>query len=269
MNAAFWSIARRPRWIAALFLAFGIAAAFAALGQWQLERSFQNAGVQGANSEQAVPLDTIAQPSSSATDLQLGQRVTTSGVLVSGDFVVLSDRDNDNGGPRGSWLVGHLRTPDGASLPVALGWAPDSAAARAAQPAALAELETRAATGEALVGRYLPSESPIQSNIETGDDSALAVADLVNRWADAQPIYGGYLVLDQPVGDLEAIHSPVPDREVSLNLLNVFYAAEWVIFALLAFYLWYRLVKDEVEKEEELAADSGVTAAEPAAEARP
>ena len=40
-----------------------------------------------------------------------------------------------------------------------------------------------------------------------------------------------------------------PNREVSLNLLNVFYAAEWVIFAGFAVFLWWRLVRDEWEKE--------------------
>ncbi len=36
-----WSqVARRPKWIFGLFLALAIAAVFALLGQWQLERSF-------------------------------------------------------------------------------------------------------------------------------------------------------------------------------------------------------------------------------------
>ena len=38
-----------------------------------------------------------------------------------------------------------------------------------------------------------------------------------------------------------------------MNLLNLFYALEWLIFAGFAFYLWYRLVMDEVEKEVEAA----------------
>ena len=36
-----WSVARRPRWIAALILALGVAAGFAALGQWQVGRAVQ------------------------------------------------------------------------------------------------------------------------------------------------------------------------------------------------------------------------------------
>ncbi len=38
---------------------------------------------------------------------------------------------------------------------------------------------------------------------------------------------------------------------MTLNLLNVFYAVEWVLFAGFAIYLWYRLVRDAVERAEE------------------
>ena len=36
---------------------------------------------------------------------------------------------------------------------------------------------------------------------------------------------------------------------MSLNLLNVFYAVEWELFAGFAIFLWYRLVKDTWEEE--------------------
>jgi hypothetical protein len=36
---------------------------------------------------------------------------------------------------------------------------------------------------------------------------------------------------------------------VSFNLLNIFYAIEWVLFAGFAVFLWYRLVKDAWEAE--------------------
>jgi hypothetical protein len=36
-----------------------------------------------------------------------------------------------------------------------------------------------------------------------------------------------------------------------VNWLNIFYAAEWAIFAGFAFYLWYRLAKDAWEREVE------------------
>ena len=50
-------------------------------------------------------------------------------------------------------------------------------------------------------------------------------------------------------GAPETIDAPPPNNEVSLNLLNIFYAIEWVIFAGFAIFLWYRLVKDAWEEE--------------------
>jgi hypothetical protein len=43
---------------------------------------------------------------------------------------------------------------------------------------------------------------------------------------------------------------------VALNWLNVFYAVEWVVFAGFAIFLWYRLVRDAVEREREAAEEA-------------
>jgi surfeit locus 1 family protein len=237
----FWSTARTPRWIAALVLALGVAASFAALGQWQLDRSVENVQVVEIDTETAVPLESIAKPAGGVTDAQQGRVVSVTGTLVPGDFVVLSGRDSGSG-DQGSWLVGHLVSENGFSLAVALGWSADAA------PTASGFERTE------WTGRYLPPEQPQSSDFEAGERSALSVADLVNLWADPGPVYGGYLVLAEPLPGLEPIRADAPERAVTLNWLNVFYAIEWVLFAGFAIYLWYRLVRDAVERAEELAA---------------
>ena len=40
-----------------------------------------------------------------------------------------------------------------------------------------------------------------------------------------------------------------PDEQSQVNWLNIFYAAEWAVFAGFAFYLWYRLARDAWERE--------------------
>jgi hypothetical protein len=165
--------------------------------------------------------------------------VTVEGELVASDFTVLTGRNNgDVAG--GAWLVAHLVTADGATLAVALGWAPDAAMAATAEGAS---------PPSRFEGRYLPSEAPTESDFEAGERSALSVAELINIWPYAIPAYGGYLVLDQDWPGLEPIYSPAPSREIGVNLLNIFYALEWAIFAGFAIYLWYRLVRDVVEQE--------------------
>ncbi len=234
----------RPRWIAALVLALAVAAAFAALGQWQLERSFANTEAIERASETVVPLDTVAEPQQPTTEAAGGQLVSVTGSLVPGDSLVLSERIND--GETGYWLVGHFVT-EGVGLAVAAGWAQTEAEASAAVSA----LEELAEAPVTITGRFLPSEAPQTGNFEAGELSAMSLAAFVNLWEpDEEGVYGGYIVAEQPVGGLEAIYSPPPSTEVEINWLNVFYAAEWVIFAGFAVFLWYRLVKDAWEKEE-------------------
>jgi cytochrome oxidase assembly protein ShyY1 len=237
MASRFWVLARTPRWIAALLLALAIAAGFAALGQWQLGRSIDNATVSEIDTETAVALTTIAKPDSAMTDAELGRTVAVRGDLVDGDFVVLTGRNN-GGSATGTWLVGHLITDEGISLAVALGWSTDAILPPEAVDAGRSEW----------VGRYLPSEGPQFSDFEHGERTALSVPELVNLWDDAGPVYAGYLVLADPAPDLEPIIAHAPVSEVALNLLNVFYAIEWVLFAGFAIYLWYRLVRDAVER---------------------
>lgn len=239
---SFWSVARRPKWIAALILALGIAAGFAALGQWQLSRSIEG-GEPAFDTERVVPLDSVAEPQQPVR--QEGYRLVSAEVsFVPGDYVVLADRIDVAGS--GYWVVGHGVVPGGASLAVALGWTPD----RDAAASVISDLESNAP--ERVQGRYLPSEAPTESDFEAGERSALAVSELINLWAEPpQGVYGGYLIADQPPAGLERIDAPAPSTEVSLNLLNVFYAAEWVIFAGFAVFLWYRLVRDQVELEAE------------------
>jgi len=237
-----WRVAVRPQWIAALILALAVAAAFAALGQWQLERSIASGAVTQQVTETVVPLDSATQPQAPVSEAAAGQLVTVSGSFVPGEFLVFSERLNE--GELGYWVVGHF-VADGAGLAVALGWTADEADA-----SAVAE---RMDAGEevTITGRYLPSEPPQQTDFRSGELSAVSAPALVNLWptVDEEGVYGGFLVASGAVDGLQEIHSPPPIDEVQINWLNVFYAAEWVIFAGFAVFLWYRLVKDAWEKE--------------------
>ncbi|MEO6533519.1 MAG: SURF1 family cytochrome oxidase biogenesis protein [Pseudolysinimonas sp.] len=242
-SRGFWAVARRPRWIGALLLALAIAAGFSALGQWQLARSVASAPVNHADTETPLALSSLARPGKAVTSTQLGRMVTVTGTLADDDFVVLSKRIN--AGATGFWLVGHVTTAGGAELAVAIGWAPTRAQAEAAEASATIE--------SPLVGRYLPSEPPDQPDVDKGVQSAASIPAFINQWSHfGGSVYGGYVVASTPTAGLTTIDSPAPSQEVSLNWLNVFYAAEWAIFAGFAIYLWYRLVKDVVEANRRL-----------------
>lgn len=230
-------IALRPRWIAALVLALAVAAGFALLSQWQLSRSVATGTVVERPTETVLPLAEVAQPQEPIRTEADGQLVTVTGEFVTGDNLVLSDRIN--GGQPGYWVVAHFTTDGGAGLAVALGWTPDQEEA--------ASVSSSFDAGEATVtGRFVVDEAPQTTDFQHGAHSTLSAADLVNLWPDADPggIYNGYVVASHPADGLTKIDSPRPATTVELNWLNIFYAAEWVIFAGFAVFLWWRLVRD-------------------------
>jgi surfeit locus 1 family protein len=270
-----WTVARRPKWLAALVLCLAIAASFAALGQWQVERAVETATPVGpVGTEEPRPLADVDEPQTSVQGDEAGYLVAVAGAFDADDWLPFADRfrvgDARGGGSeRGDWVVGRLQDEAGASVIVALGWAEDDEAADRAI-AAIAESGDADAAVE-LTGRYLPGESPEQSDFEAGARTAISAGELVNLWDDAQPIYNGYLVLDDAsltaldVPGLQAIEAPAPLEQSSLNLLNVFYAVEWAVFAGFALYIWYRLVRDEQEKETEALREMASGAAPPPA----
>ncbi|SDR77924.1 Cytochrome oxidase assembly protein ShyY1 [Agromyces flavus] len=249
----------RPRWVLALLAALGVAAAFAILAQWQVGRAVEEATVVERPTEQVRPLAEVARPDGPTDQSATGQRVSVRGTIVPGDTVLVQGRLND--GVAGWWVVAHLEVTDAApgGLPVALGWAADEQTARDALADFEAGLPVDAdmAVQVEVVGRFLPSEAPVVP-AEDDDPNAMttvAVAHLINVWADYddRPVYFGYVTAAEPVAGLEAISSPPPEQEAQLNWLNVFYAIEWVVFAGFAVFLWYRLVKDAVQREREEA----------------
>ncbi|HTM84550.1 MAG TPA: SURF1 family cytochrome oxidase biogenesis protein, partial [Mycobacterium sp.] len=238
-----WSVARRPRWIAMLVLALAVAAGFAALSQWQLARSVATGTVVVRTTETPVPLASIAQPQHPVTTASDGQLVAVSGTWAPKDYLLVSDRLNH--GASGYWVVGHLSTNDAVGVAVALGWT-DS---RERAESVLAGLSAGTTSAE-VTGRYLASEGPQDSKFEQGQLSTLSEGAMVNLWhtVDAKGVYGGYIVAQDAAAGLDTIDSPPPSSEVELNWLNLFYAAEWVVFAGFAIFLWYRLVRDAWER---------------------
>lgn len=235
-----------------LVLALAVAAAFAALSQWQLARSVATGTVVVRTTETPVALDSIAQPQHPVTTAADGQLITVAGTWAPHDYLLVSDRLNK--GISGYWVVGHLVTGDSVGVAVALGWTDSKDRAESVLAALQADGDI---TGAEVTGRYLASEGPQGSNFEQGELSTVSEGAMVNLWqtVDAEGVYGGYIVAHDAADGLEPIDSPPPSTEVELNWLNLFYAAEWVVFAGFAIFLWYRLVKDAWEREQEEAAE--------------
>lgn len=255
-----------PKWIGAFLLALLVAGGFAWLGQWQLGHAITLTAEDAIDGEQARPLTSVTQPGDSVTDESAGTVLSASGSFVEGDYDIVEQRRN--GGQEGTWLVGHFEIAgsQGGHLAVAIGWAKDTAAAAQA----LAKFEA-AAVGQTfdIEGRYMPGDAPVVPRADEDPNRILSMssAQLVNLW---QPFdgraYAGFLVMHPGPVDkansltadalsaagLDVIDSVPPLPVQTVNWLNVFYAAEWVVFAGFAIFFWYRLARDDWEKIHEL-----------------
>lgn len=239
MNKApsFFAVARQPKWIGALLLSLAVAAIFAALGQWQLDRAFtkDNEAPSSINIETAnVQLDTK-------------------------NVYIVSNRLN--GAERGYWLITNSFETSGKNLTIALGWSADLAEVnqerKALMESGLEKFETR------LDGVFIPSEAPLPQK-NTNVFESLSLAQLVNVYSPNKPIEIEPHVLALNGYSQASAWPPLKPINVAyaegqkINWLSAFYFAEWLLFAGFAVFLWWRLVKDEQIRQTAEAASKKV-----------
>lgn len=244
----------RPRWLGMLLLCLVVAGIFAWLGQWQLARAVDTDPPAPGLTEQVQPLTDVVTPGAYLAESAGGQMVQTSGEWVPEDFIVISGRFN--GGVEGFWVTGQLRVADRTSLAVAVGWAPT----REQADAAAAALAAAGPTEAEVTGRLIDDEGVVVPPRSAPQElNRMSTAALLSRWHDIAQldVYRPYLASVAAPDGLSDIDSPAPEEKSSLNWLNIFYAAEWVIFAGFAFYLWYRLARDAWERELEELEEPG------------
>lgn len=259
----------RPRWIALLAFSLVVAGALAWLGQWQLGRAVDTSPPEPGMTENVQPLGDVVQPGAYLPEPLVGQRVRVSGTWVPSDFIVISSRFNHD--VQGYWVTGQLRisgTAEPTSVAVATGWSPTLEAATAAAVALQAAAEADPSAVIEVTGRLISDEGPAVP--PAGSDpqtlTRMSPAMLLGRWHDIDDlrVYRPYIASQTAIGPLEPIASPAPDERSRVNWLNIFYAAEWAVFAGFALYLWYRLARDAWEKEvedlEDERAEAGSTA---------
>lgn len=252
----------RPQWILLLLLCLVVAGVFAWLGQWQLARAIDTNPPPAGATEEVRPLADVVAPAEYLPDPLVGQRVAASGTWVPGDFLVVSSRFN--GGVEGFWVTGQLRIAGPAeptSIAVAIGWAQAQEDALRAAEALEAQTADDPDLAVDIVGRLIADEGAVlpPSGADPLTMTRMSSAMLLGRWNDVEglDVYRPYLASQEvPEPPLQAIDSPAPGERSNVNWLNIFYAAEWVIFAGFAFYLWYRLARDAWEKEVEDLADA-------------
>lgn len=253
-----WSqVARRPKWIAGLFLALAIAAVFALLGQWQLERSFTSVEPEDQNQKPVVLIATEkpGEPLTAAAANKLVKAeifVNTENVFIVANRL---QRAADQVIP-GYWVIANsgVLLEDGestASLSVGIGFAETLAAAETARAELMDSIQAQAFLEQ--TGRYLQTEGP-ETQIDPAKPylmQSFSLSQLVNLYTGSEiESLAGFMVLDaEPGFGLERIVIAPPEAGTEVNWLTLFYALEWALFAGFAVFLWWRLVEDQRIRE--------------------
>ncbi len=277
--------ALRPKWLALLVAVLLTCAFFAWLSWWQLTSAFDSARAPVAAEEyqRETPLGELLTPGIGMTEAAAGRMVAVEGWLDGRDTAVVAGRLQD--GAEGYWLMARLIVADaepvsGAeidapetvaglhpSIPVAIGWVADRD--RAQQIASgLYDLVPPAgdeAERVRVVAQLQPPAEPRPARKAADPQTVLTLSpgQLINLWSEPSPGYYSATLVSADItpeislpNDVEAIALVGVDQSLQLNLLNIFYAIEWIIFIGMALYIWWRLVRDEYLAERAALAEA-------------
>jgi hypothetical protein len=225
----FWRVAVRPKYVAGFLVALLAAAAFSLLGQWQLDRSLTKDKT-AAEIQKVVTVETM---------------LDTSNVYIVGGRL--------QNGKESYWLLVNSKDAAAKSLTLAIGQSESLLTVEAARFGLKNSMIAQAFLP--VRGFWLPTEAPVA--VDKGNPHLLhsvSTAQLINLYSPDKPLasYTDFLVaegfadsLSPKLGEIDAVLEPAP----AINWLSVFYAAEWVLFAGFALFLWGRTVKDAVDAE--------------------
>lgn len=212
-------------------------------GAWQTGREL---AVRDLADTAPVALDTVLGPDAAFPGDQVGRPVDVRGTWLPDGTVQVTGRSLD--GVDGRWVVTPVAVCDGgedcddaSAVLVVRGFAAAGSDVPP-PPTGPAELTGWLQPGE---GRGLPDEDPTDDVLPE-----LRIASAVQH-VD-RDLYGGY-VIERVSGNAQRGLEPVtpaalPKPDSFTSLRNLFYSAEWFVFAGFAVFLWWRWVRDELER---------------------
>jgi len=261
MRPSFWQVARRPKWVVGLLIAITVAVLFALFGNWQLSRSIRV--IEGdLTGNVATSLKQLAQPGMPFLEPQADRLVKTTVFVAPSRCAVITDRHQlleDGTTKPGYWMVfDTLEQVQGLTTHLFVASAFFETYDQASDACAESALNGLAFdTAIKVTGRYEPSEAPARQTLtDVAKFDTLSVEQLINFWPlEAPRAYAGFLISDRMLAPQladggEPIKIGIRKSQTELNLLNAFYAIEWIVFSGFAVFLWGRLVQDERKRME-------------------
>ncbi|MGP4047081.1 SURF1 family protein [Streptomyces sp. 2A115] len=215
------------------------------MGSWQLGRFEDRVQNQRDADKQATAAKTeAARPL--AELLPVDQETSGKQATVTGRYgkqLLVPDRELDD--KRGFYVLTLLRTDEGKALPVVRGWLPGDADSAKAPAAPAGEVTV---TG-ALQSSETPGSNGVSAagGLPAGQTGAISSASLVNLVP--YDLYDAWVTLAEADAGMKAVPATAPSN-TGLDLKafqNLGYAGEWFVFAGFVVFMWFRLVRREVE----------------------
>ncbi|MFI9580331.1 SURF1 family protein [Streptomyces sp. NPDC052236] len=211
------------------------------MGSWQLgkfeDRVDTHTEAQrkpGPGEQQAVPLDELL-PVDKETS---GELATATGRY--GQQFLVPERELDD--RRGSYVLTLLKTDGGRTLPVVRGWLADGG-----RPPAVPAGEVTV-TGALQASETMGTDGVhATSGLPSGQLGMISAASLVNLVPD--DMYDAWVTLAEADNGLKAVPAAAPEGS-GLDLKafqNLGYTGEWFVFAGFVLFMWFRLLRREVE----------------------
>ncbi len=247
----------KPRWLGLTGLLLVVLTIFTVLGLWQLSVAKDEArreAIAQAPRQPVTPIGAVLTPQGPFPATASGRRVEATGRYVPDAQVLVVDRRLD--GASGYWVVTPLVVSQtGARIAVLRGFV--------RTPVAPEPTSTEEVT---VLGSIAPGESPVSSvaALPDGQLRSIDLAQLVNAWNT--PVYNAFLfaISESPdasaagpagssaAGGLERV--PPPPVPSGLTLRNAAYALQWWVFGLFAIWMWWRMVREDHDRDVALAA---------------
>ncbi|WP_200305758.1 SURF1 family protein [Streptomyces adelaidensis] len=215
------------------------------MGSWQLSRFEDRMADHRAATERIDPADRA--PARPLAELLPVDKVTSGELATAtgryGEQLLVPNRELD--GRNGFYVLTLLRTDEGRALPVVRGWLPGTADPDRAPAAPTGEVTV---TGS-LQSAEIPGSNgvPAQGGLPAGQTAAISAAALVNLVPD--DLYDGWITLERGDSGMKAVPATTP-QDTGLNLKafqNLGYTGEWFVFAGFVVFMWFRLLRREVE----------------------
>lgn len=251
-------MALTPKWLGSLLLVLVLVTCFVGLSAWQVDRArYKNDVTASAGVDEVKDFNDVMNAQAPMPGILADQRVRLSGQWIPDAQVVVPGRmQNDESGywvvtmfaPDGARLGGGVTVADAdektIAIPVVRGFTTDEHTAMTS--------EARGGQVE-LTARIGPIEGPVEGNdLPDGQVRTVSTSQIINMFPDLLT-YSGFLIPETAGGaaasvgtdGLEQVPTTTTRDEGGFDLQSAVYALEWIIFAAMALYMWFQLLRDD------------------------